>query len=250
MYESELKKVRQNIQELAIQFGLKYKKELYKVTFLTSEELTILQFLTSCPEPFYIKFGKTDEERIKRIDEFLSSKDYANLTKKRFGGSGVDVKRFRDNIKKLKNVGVKEKCKNILKKLKPTISNISIVVSLPQTERQRKFVFRTILFHEWIHILLISNGIYFQDIKREYWKLDEGLTTYLQTLFKKKRVDISEIIKGEIKRSKKPSLFPLYAKNALKFNAILKNKENPTERRKAILNYYKKLKGKLSQQLN
>jgi hypothetical protein len=241
MYRQELENIRQSVRELARQFSLKYEKELYQVTFLTPQELIILQFLIGCPEPFYVKFGKTVEERIKRIEEFLCSKEYAKATKQWFGGSVVDIKCFQKNITKLKNKELKKKYEKILRKLKPSISNKAVVIAFPQDKRKLKFAFKA-LFHEWIHLLLLSNKIHFQNLKPKYWKLDEGLTTYLQTFFETKSTDISEIIRQRIKRSKRSSLYVLYAKNALKFNTFLKNKKDPVERKKAILRYFKKLR--------
>jgi hypothetical protein len=241
MYRQEVENIRQSIRELARQFGLKYEKELYQVTFLTPQELIILQFLIGCPEPIYVKFGKTVEERVKRVEEFLSSREYAKAIKQWFGGSVVDIKGFQKNITKLKNKELKKKYEKILRKLKPSISNKAVVIALPQDKRKLKFAFKA-LFHEWIHLLLLSNKICFQNLKPKYWKLDEGLTTYLQTSFETKKIDISEIIRQKIKRSKKSSLYALYAKNALKFNTFLKNKKDHVERKKAILRYFKKLR--------
>jgi len=243
MYELELEEIRRNIQELAKKFDLKYKKELYKAKFLTSEEFTILQFLIGCPEPFYVKFGKRIQERIKNIDRFLDSRGFIKLSKKKIGGSVLDskdIKNFQKNINNLKDYRIKNKCKKILRKIKSSITKMVVVITIPKNERQKKFLFNIVLFHEWIHILLFSNKI--RSTKPKYWVLDEGLTTYLQVSFKKKRTDVSKIIRQRMKKARKDSLYRVYAKNALKFNKILKNKKKPTERKKTILDYYKKLK--------
>jgi len=243
MYELEIEEIRRNIQELAKNFDLKYKKELYKVTFLTSEEFTILQFLIGCPEPLYVKFGKNIQERMKNIDRFLDSRDFIKLSKEKIGGSVLDSKdiiNFHKNISNLKDYWIKNKCKKILRKIKSSVTKMVVVVTTTKNERQRKFLFNIVLFHEWIHILLFSNKI--RSIKPKQWVLDEGLTTYLQIFFENKKTNISKIIKKRLKIAKKDSLYRIYARNALKFNKILKNKKDPIERKRVILNYYKKLK--------
>jgi len=236
MNKSEINKIRENIKKLAKEFNLNYKKELYKATFLTKKEFAILQFLIGCPDPVYTKFGDTTEERIKNINEFLNSKDFIKLSNK-CGGNIVNIKTFQKNIKKIKNSQIKKKAERILRKLKLESSREVVTLTIPKTEREKKFILKTILFHEWIHVLLISNKIYFQSINPDYWRLDEGLTTYLQISFEKKSSDISKIIKKRMEKSSKDSLYIIYAKNALKFNKILKNKKNPNERKKTILNY-------------
>lgn len=236
MNKSEINKIRENIKKLAKEFNLNYKKELYKVTFLTKKEFAILQFLIGCPDPIYTKFGGTTGKRIKNINEFLNSKDFIKLSNK-CGGNVVNIKTFQKNIEKIKDNRIKKKSERILKKLKSESSSGVVTLTTPRTEREKKFILKTILFHEWIHVLLMSNKIYFQDIKPGYWKLDEGLTTYLQISFEKKSSDISKIIKKKMKKSLRDSLYIIYAKNALKFNKILKNKRDPNERKKAILDY-------------
>jgi hypothetical protein len=243
MYEMELGKVRQKIQEISKDFDLRYKEELYRVMFLNSEEFVILQFLIGCPEPYYNKFGKRIQERVKNINEFQNSNTFLKYKKGFRGGSVLDyrdLKKFQYCINNLRDKNIIIKCNKILRKLKSFTNKTIVVITIPKTKKQQKFVLGIILFHEWIHILLFSNGI--KQKKPKQWVLDEGLATYLQTYFEKKKSNISKILKQRIRKSKKDSLYKTYGKNALKFNNILKNKKDPTERKKAILDYYKKLK--------
>lgn len=239
MIKKHLEKIRTDIQILAKQFSLKYKENLFKVSFVTKRQHVILKYLTGCPAAAYVKFGKTKREHIKRIDEFLNSNEFSSLIKEQ-GGCVINKKDIQTSIKKLKNEKLKRELNSILKRLKFTPFG-SIILTKPETLREKRFL-KTILFHEWIHILLNSNRIYFQRIKRKYWTLDEGLVTYLQTFYGNKKSDISKIIEKQFKSKKATDLFKTYGRNALKWNKILKNKNIPEERKKAIFVFYKKLK--------
>lgn len=222
------------IKILAQQFDLKYNPKIFKVVYLSKKELVLINFLTGCPEPEYLKFGKKVNQRIKNIENFINSKEFKMKIKKQ-GGCVTSKKYFEKSVKKIQNKKIRNEYIKIIKKFKYDISNMgSVILSKPENKKESEFS-KKILFHEWIHALLIYNKIHFQNIKWKYWKLDEGLTTYIEYFLK-------PYIEKILKTKSKNKFFQIYVKNALKWHKILKDKKTSKERRKTILDYYKKLK--------
>jgi hypothetical protein len=64
-----------------------------------------------------------------------------------------------------------------------------ILIGVSSTEKLEPF--DKLLAHEIFHLVLISNGIWFQGIKEEYADLDEGLAILLERRYSKHRKDIA-----------------------------------------------------------
>ncbi len=75
--ESLLESVRQQILHVAQEFSLEYHPESYALLFVTKRESCLRNYLVA---PMYSEFGATAEERIQKLEEFLSSPLYARVT--------------------------------------------------------------------------------------------------------------------------------------------------------------------------
>ena len=188
--------------------------------FLPRKELHLINYLCMCPAPVFEKYGKSFRKRIKNLEKFVEV-DLKKVCKKPGGAiiSWKDLKKIRKFFKK-----------EIFQKIEKgkTIKNLFVLISLPKN----RFT-HTILFHEWLHLLLLSNHMVFQR-KRKNWELDEGLATYLQISSRLKKLNISAYLKKKIKRSKN-ELKKIYLEKALFFNNLLKNAKTPEERRRILL---------------
>lgn len=239
--EEKILSLKNRLKKVANNFGFKYDPVVFKVSFLSKKDFTLLNYLTGCPDTPYSKFGKTKTERLKRINEFLSSKDFANQIKKS-GGCVVTLKTLQYVSRRIKNKKIEIRWKKLVNKIRQRTKFGLAVITEPADKKEFNFTLNNILFHEWVHVLLTYNKINFQKIKHSFWLLDEGLTTYLQIFSENEKVDLEKRIKSRIKRKGTSKLFKLYAKNALTFNVLLKNKKYPKERYKAIINFIKNKK--------
>ena len=64
-------KIRKDIQNIAKNYDLKYRKDIFNAIIIPKKEVFILNYITMCPMPEYNKFGKTLREREKKFDMFL-----------------------------------------------------------------------------------------------------------------------------------------------------------------------------------
>lgn len=210
------------LKNLAEKFSFKFNEDWFSYTLLSPEELIILQFLVGCPKPDYMKISSND--RFENIEEFLRSKIYkrdVENCKNEGGGSVLEKKyfeRFEKEIEKISNRKLKTKVKSIFNKINEEFYSDFLAVMC------KGKAFDKILKHEWIHVLLKKNDIYFQERKKK-WEWDEGLVTYLQYFISNKFDKLEKRLeKSENKFYKK------YAKYALKWNEILQNYKEPEER--------------------
>ncbi len=199
----------------------------------------MLLYLSTCPDPLFKKFGTTIKQRVENVETFFKSKEFKVLLKKP-GGSVLtkrELNRGLNYSKKIKDKKIRSDYYKIYKKIRRVLKNSHVaLLARLKSKREMKFTFNIILFHEWIHVLLIKNRIYFQNIKKSYWELDEGLTTYLENFANNKIDRIKKGLPGLNGLSK------IYYSNAKKWHNILKNAKTPKERKKRILNFYRKLK--------
>ena len=224
-----LRKIKRRIEKITKKFDLKYDEKIFKVVFLPRKELYLINYLCMCPDPIFEKYGKSFRKRVKNLKKFVEQ-DLKKVCKKP-GGAVISWK----DLKKIRKFIKKELFQKIEKS--KTIKNLIVIVSLPKN----RFSYYTILFHEWLHLLLLFNHIVFQR-KRRNWELDEGLVTYLQISSRLKKLNISAYLKKKITKSKN-ELEKIYLEKALFFNNVFKNTKTPKERRRILirlLNQYKK----------
>jgi len=236
-----LKKVKQELLKISKDFGLDYNINT-NILLLSMKEKLLRDFVGGCPDPEMNKFGIRLADRIKNIEAFSNS----DLMKKRINGVGgavVTNRELENEInysKKIKNTKLRKLILNIYKKLQRKFVNVNKIIILGHCKTasrdQIKFLYNIILKHELIHILLISNSIYFQKINSKHWTFDEGLVTYIDYFENNKLNKLNTDLKET-----KDKMLKIYLRHAVIFNKILKNKSKPSERKQAIMNFYKKL---------
>ena len=216
------------LRKISKDFNLKFDSKKFDVFFLPKEDVIIYLYLVGCPDKEYSKYGNTQAQRINNIEKFLNSKEFSIL-KKKYAGTIVEKKALQKmKIRNIKNSNIRARSRKIVNILKNRRNRVALLPVI-RIKRERKFYINTVLFHEWIHTLLLSNGINFQKKTKSKWYLDEGLANYLM-LF-------SETGKSDVKIKTKNFQMK---KGLLIWNKLLKNKLSPKERYDIITSYFKK----------
>ena len=87
------------------------------------------------------------------------------------------------------------------------------------------------MLHEWIHVLLMDNGIFFQAQGKD-WRLDEGLVTYMMAFLEKEELD-PKSTKGL--QDKLTKYHKALLEAAHRWWELLHSKGTPKERKETIL---------------
>ena len=220
-----MKKAILRLKKLSKDFNLKFDSRKFNVVFLPKEDVIIYLYLVGCPDKEYSKYGQTQNQRIKSIERFLKSKEFSIL-KKRYAGTIIEKKSIREiKVRNIRNLGIRQKCNKIISNLKRKECHAALL-SIIRNKRERKFLINIVLLHEWIHTLLLYNGINFQKKTKYKWYLDEGLANYLM-LF-------SETGKNDVKVKTKNFQMK---KGLLIWNRLLRDKLTPKGRYNTIIDY-------------
>jgi len=232
--------IKSQLKKLAKDFDLKYNPEWFNFIWISKRHARYLEYIGMCFDPIYTGFGKTVGKRIENISKFESSREYKKI-KNEFSGQAITKKEVLKGIKDCKRIeniylrkellGLHEK---ILKNLKE--NNLALLTKT-KNKKHKEILLNSILKHEWIHLLLIKNKIYFKSISEKLWKYDEGLVTYLE-YYSSKRLNYLESTKRKIKYPSQRAYF-IYA---IKFRKLLQEKSGPKSRKEAILSLMKNLK--------
>jgi len=219
--------IKSQLKKLAKEFALKYKGEWFVYAWVSKRENVLLEYIMGCPDPVYSKYGLTEKQRAKNISKFLASAEFRKCLK-RYGGQVVykkewNKRRFGDNSKLLKLY-------NKFKK-KDAIA----LLTMTNKKKEKGYLMKYILRHEWIHILLKKNNIYFQKKGRKYWPYDEGLNEYMASFLDNDLANLEKHMKNE-----KYPMEKKYWEYAIKFRDLLKNKKGSLER-KNFLSYLSRL---------
>ena len=240
-----IQKVKFQIKKVAEEFDLKYQSNWFKHLWISVRSEILIEYLGTCPDPIYQKYGKTAESRIKNIDKFVNSKDFQDCLK-RYGGQIAqksELKQEEEWIKQIKN----GKLKNELLKFHERIKNqfgktdFLALLTIPRNKKEKEWQMKFCLRHEWIHVLLNKNNIQFQKIDKRYWPYDEGINEYLGAYLDK------TLDKLEQFRDKEN--YPMEKKNwiySIKLRELLKDKNTPKQRKKSIFNLISDLKKRVS----
>jgi len=236
--------MKKEIKKIAKEFNFKYDPNWFSFMWISKKGEILLEYIGYCPDDIYNKYGKNPIQRVKNIDDFISSNDFKKCIK-RYGGQVYDKKRLREEEKwteKIQNKKLKKKLLNIHKRIRKRLNKKGYIALLTRTKIKKEldFLLKWILRHEWIHILLMKNNLYFQKINKRYWKFDEGLVTYLDAFLNNKINGLEKIEKVT-----KTKMEKAYFKYAIKFREILKNKKTPQGRKQALLNFYNKIENNL-----
>ncbi|MDP2628294.1 MAG: hypothetical protein Q8P15_00155 [Nanoarchaeota archaeon] len=236
-----IQKAKSQIKKLAKEFDLEYNPIWFKHLWISVRHEILTEYIGTCPDPIYQKYGKTTEQRIKNINKFVNSKDFQDCLK-RYGGQISQKSELKQEEKWIKKINNEELRKELLKfqeKLKKRFSKNDFLALLttPRNERETKWQMKFLLRHEWIHILLNKNKIQFQEIAKKYWYYDEGINEYL-----------GAYLDGTLKNLEKfrdKEDYPMekrYWVYAIKLRELLKDKDTPGKRKMAILNLISQLK--------
>ena len=236
----DIKEIKTNLKKISQDFNLKYNSNWFNVLCISKRHARYLEYIGMCFDPIYTQFGKTIEKRIENIKKFEASKEYKKI-KNEFSGQAITKKEVSKGIKdckKIKDEKLKKELLNlhylILKNLKE--DNLALLTKT-NNKKQKEILLNSILFHEWIHLLLMKNKIYFKSRGDKYWKYDEGLVTYLE-YYPKNRLNYLESIKYKVKYPSQK----LYFVYAIKFRKLLYGTKNPKERKIKLLSLAKSLK--------
>jgi len=228
------------LKHISRDFNLKYNSNWFNFLWISKRYARYLEYVGMCFDPIYTKFGKTIEKRIENIDKFESSKEYKKI-KKEFSGQAITKEEVIKGIKDCKNIKDEKLKKELLDLHKLIHKNLKednlALLTKTNNKKQKEILLNSILFHEWIHLLLMKNKIYFKSKGDKYWKYDEGLVTYFE-YYSKNRLSYLESTKNKVKYPSQK----LYFVYAIKFRKLLKNIESAKERKKKILDLLKLLK--------
>jgi hypothetical protein len=236
-----VRKAKSQIKKLAEEFDLKYNPNWFRHLWISVRHEILTEYIGTCPDPIYQKYGKTAEQRIKNIDKFVNSKDFQDCLK-RYGGQVAqksELKQEEKWIKQIKNEELKNELLKFHAKIKNQFgkANFLALLTIPRNKKEKEWQMRFCLRHEWIHILLDNNKIQFQEISKKYWPYDEGINEYMGTFLD------GTLEKLEKFRDKEN--YPMEKKNwvyAIKLRELFKDKKIPRDRKKAILNLISNLK--------
>ncbi len=101
--------LKSQIKKIAKEFNLKYNPDWFGYMWISVRHEILTEYIGICPDPIYQKYGKTPEQRIKNIYEFVNSKDFKDCLK-RYGGQVAEkseLKKEEKWIKKIKNQELK-----------------------------------------------------------------------------------------------------------------------------------------------
>ena len=237
-YSEEVMK--NQIKNLAKDFDLKFNPSWFNVMWISKRNAIYLQYVGMCFDPIYTRFGKTIEKRIENIRKFESSKEFEKI-KHQFGGQAItneEVMKGIKDCKKIKDSKLRIELLSLHKNIKSNLKEDNLaLLTETNSKKHKEILLNSILVHEWIHLLLMKNRVYFKSISEKYWKYDEGLVTYLENYISKK-LNYLESIK---KKTKYPSQ-KIYFIYAIKFRELLKDKQIPKERKMIINKLMKNLK--------
>lgn len=232
-----VQRVKSQIKKLAEEFNLKYNSNWFKHLWISVRHEILTEYIGTCPDPIYQKYGKTAEQRIKNIDKFVNSKDFKNCLK-RYGGQVIQKSKLKKEEKGIKQIKDKEFLK-FHEKLKKQFgkNNFLALLTIPRNKREKEWQMKFCLRHEWIHILLHKNKIQFQEIAIKYWPYDEGINEYMGAYLD---ANLDNLEKFRDKED-----YPIEKKYwiyAIKLREFFKDKNTPKERKKAIFNLISDLK--------
>lgn len=230
-FEAQLESARRQIRQVAQEFDLEYRSESYSFLFVSKRESCLRNYLAA---PMYSEFGATEAERVQNLERFLNSPLYAAVT-----GPGStegcvmtreELQDERMVISQISNPALRMEYEVLYDKLaRHRRGQFLTLFSQPQTEEEFRELEHMVL-HEWLHVLFMDNGIFFQD-RGKSWKLDEGLVTYLMAFAGKEDLDAKpEESSQQLERHHEVLLGA-----ARRWRDLLKASKTPQERKEAIL---------------
>ncbi len=238
---NKIQKIKLQLKKLAKDFGLNFYSNWFVYDWISKKQEILTEFLSTCPDPLYNKYGRTVKERLNNLDKSVSSADFKKCCKL-FGGQVYTKKGLQNDKKTLQRINnplVKKELKQLIKIAEKHLINSDNVALLTRTniKKEKEWLFEHILIHEWIHLLLYKNNVKFQKKGATYYAYDEGLCDYFCALAG------NNLNKLELFRDKQP--YPLEKSGwiyAIKFRYWLKNCKTPKDRKRKIWEIYNELR--------
>jgi len=229
------------MKKLAEEFDLEYNSDWFEHLWISVRYEILTEYIRTCPDPIYQKYGKTAEQRIKNIGKFVNSKDFKDCLK-RYGGQVAqksELKQEEKWIKQIKDKNLRNELLKFHEKLKKQFGKTDFLalLTIPRNKKEKEWQTRFCLRHEWIHILLDKNKIQFREIAKRYWLYDKGINEYMGAYLD------GTLDKLEKFRDKEE--YPMEKKYwvyAIKLRELLKDKKTPKERDKALLDLISNLR--------
>jgi len=233
----EINKIKSQIKKIAKDFNLSYNSKWFNFIWITKRDEIILQYIGNCLDPVYKKYGNRIE-RIRNINKFFKN-DLKKLSK-RYGGEVYSLESLKYQIKLLpliKNKKIRAEISKLLRKINKEIGgNSTALITKTKNKNELKILLKSILRHEWIHILLFHNSLEFGKINNKLWMYDEGLCTYLEAYIDK----TTNQLEAKVKARKYP-YEKKYFVYAIKFRELFKDGKTPKDKKMRINYFIKKL---------
>ena len=230
-------KIKEQIEKISRDFDLKYNLNWFNLLWISKRQARYLEYLGMCFDPIYTRFGNTIKKRIENIEKFESSKEFKKI-KNEYSGQVItksEVAKGIKNCRRIKDFKLKNELLNLYKKILNNLKEDNLALLTETINKKHKdILLNSILFHEWIHLLLIKNKIFFKLEKN--WKYNEGLVTYLE-YYSQDRLNFLESTKKKVKYPSQK----IYFVYAIKFRELLKNANNGIEKKNILLNLVKSL---------
>lgn len=236
----KINQIKSQIKKIAKEFDLKYKAEWFNIMWISKRQEILTEFIGDCPDPLYNKYGKSLEQRIRNLNKFVNSKDFLNCLK-RFGGQVAEkrtLKKEENWYKKIQNKKIRLELLKLNAKIKTKLKKTNQIALLTKTniKKEKDWLGKYILRHEWIHILLHKNKVSFQEVHKKYWSYDEGINEYLGAYLDRTL--------NKLEKFRDKETYPMEKKNwvyAIKFRELLKNKTTSKQRKETIKELVKRL---------
>lgn len=229
------KMIKTKLKKLAKEFDLSFNENWFKHILISKKENILLEYMWMCPDPIFMRYGRTPFDRAKQIENFLSSEDFEECLF-RWGGQVINkdtfTKYFLKWISEIENNAIKKELKKLYNRIGEHLGNYSRIAILTKSNKKSEIekLKSFVLFHEWIHVLINENKS-----KPKNWKYNEGLVTYLQEFAEGK---LNELEKG-IEKWKDYDFQKQYFIYAIKFRELLKKISNPIQRKNKLKEFLK-----------
>jgi hypothetical protein len=113
-------------------------------------------------------------------------KDLDKEIQEKRNSCGTSDLAFRNGQEQVKEFGKRKRFSKgkfrKLDELRKLLAGISPPALTPFPSKKQMKIFRHVLFHEWLHVLLLKSKIIFQEMWKS-WGWDEDLVTYLENYF-------------------------------------------------------------------
>ncbi len=214
--------------------GLKFDPRIFVVNLVTQREVNIINYLAG--SPLYNKFGKSGVQRAKNFDRFYLK--WININSK---GVVANKGYLLGYIKLVKNPKHKRMLEGMIKKLKSNTMGYAPVVKASKSISPGSL---DVLFHEWIHTLLVYNKLGFHDTRNKRGKYNEGLAIFIEYYLGNYYGRDVGFLKEELELTKKrgsKTSFDKVLKYADIFVKLVEPLKGPRERRAALFKFFKDL---------